>query len=69
MKQIVQSPKTFNQGKGQNTAVAAIVDAVRNGSESPFALESIVAVTRATIRARESAARSGTVSLGPSEAP
>lgn len=38
-------------------------------ARDPQTDDSIVAVTRASIRAGESAARSGAVSLGPSEAP
>ncbi len=40
--------KTLNQDKGQDTAVAEIVSAVKRGAPSPFALEDLLAVSRAT---------------------
>jgi len=46
--------KTLNQDKGQAEAVKCVIEAVRTGAPSPFALESIVAVSRATLRAAES---------------
>ena len=50
--------KTLNQDKGQATAVAEVVEAVRAGGPSPFSLDEIVAVSRATFAMLESA-RSG----------
>jgi predicted dehydrogenase len=46
--------KTMNQDKGQATAVSEVVEAVRSGNPSPFALETIVAVSRATFAVHES---------------
>jgi predicted dehydrogenase/threonine dehydrogenase-like Zn-dependent dehydrogenase len=46
--------KTVNQDKGQADAVAAVVEAVRSGGPSPFRLDEIVAVSRATFAALES---------------
>jgi len=48
--------KTVNQDKGQNEAVKRVIEAVRAGEPSPFGLDDIVAVSRATLRAAESAA-------------
>jgi predicted dehydrogenase len=50
--------RTWNQDKGQRAAVAAVVEAVRRGEPSPFSLEEIAAVSRATFAIGESA-RSG----------
>jgi polar amino acid transport system substrate-binding protein len=50
--------KTLNQDKGQRAAVAEVVEAVRSGAPSPFGLDEIVAVSRATFAIHESA-RSG----------
>lgn len=49
--------RTTNQDKGQATAVAEVVEAVRRGAPSPIALEEIAGVTRATFAALESARR------------
>lgn len=46
--------KTLSQDKGQEAAVAAVLQAIRGGSGSPFALEEICAVSRATFAAQES---------------
>jgi predicted dehydrogenase/threonine dehydrogenase-like Zn-dependent dehydrogenase len=51
--------KTMNQDKGQATAVAEVVAAVKEGKPSPFALDELVAVSRATLAILESA-RTGT---------
>jgi predicted dehydrogenase len=40
--------KTMNQDKGQDTAVAEVIAAVKRGAPSPFALEDLLAVSRAT---------------------
>jgi len=40
--------RTASQDKGQAAAVAAVVDAVRRGAPSPFALDELAAVSRAT---------------------
>ena len=45
---------TLNQDKGQAEAVRLAVEAVRAGAASPFALDELVAVSRATLRAAES---------------
>jgi polar amino acid transport system substrate-binding protein len=47
--------RTFNQDKGQIVAVSEVVAAVRSGRPSPFSLEEIVAVSRATFALSESA--------------
>jgi predicted dehydrogenase/threonine dehydrogenase-like Zn-dependent dehydrogenase len=47
--------KTMNQDKGQATAVAEVVAAVRDRRPSPFALDELVAVSRATLAILESA--------------
>jgi predicted dehydrogenase len=46
--------KTLNQDKGQRAAVQAVLEAVRDGSPSPFSLASLVATSRATLRAADS---------------
>ncbi len=50
--------RTVNQDKGQATAVREVLDAVREGRPSPFGLEEIAGVSRATFALLESA-RSG----------
>lgn len=50
--------RTWNQDKGQAAAVAAIVDALRAGAPSPFDLDELAAVSRATFAILESC-RSG----------
>jgi predicted dehydrogenase/threonine dehydrogenase-like Zn-dependent dehydrogenase len=55
--------KTLNQDKGQATAVREVVEAVRKGAPSPFAIESLVAVSLATLRAAESASRGARIAL------
>ncbi|MGH7288171.1 MAG: bi-domain-containing oxidoreductase, partial [Myxococcota bacterium] len=50
--------RTFNQDKGQATAVREVVAALRAGRASPLGFEEIAAVSRATFAALESA-RSG----------
>jgi predicted dehydrogenase len=49
---------TWNQDKGQAAAVASVVAAVRRGDPSPFSLEEIAGVSRATFAIQESC-RSG----------
>jgi predicted dehydrogenase/threonine dehydrogenase-like Zn-dependent dehydrogenase len=56
--------KTLNQDKGQAQAVAIAVDAVRTGAPSPFPLDQLVAVSRATLRAAESSRTGAAVALG-----
>jgi predicted dehydrogenase len=46
--------RTWNQDKGQRAAVAAVVEAVRRGDPSPFALEAIESVSLATFAILES---------------
>ena len=53
-----RAPRGLRQDKGQQTALAAIVAAVREGRPSPFTLEQIESVSRATFALAESA-RSG----------
>ena len=43
-----RSHKTVNQDKGQETAVAEVLAAVRGGAPSPFRLDDILAVSRTT---------------------
>jgi len=50
--------RTFHQDKGQAAAIAAVLEAVRDGRPSPFRLEEIAAVSKATIAMLESV-RSG----------
>jgi hypothetical protein len=54
---------TLNQEKGQAEAVRLVVEAVRSGAASPFALDELVAVSRATLRASESIRTGALVSL------
>jgi hypothetical protein len=59
--------KTMNQDKGQATAVAEVVAAVRDGRPSPFALDELVAVSRATLAILESARTGRPIAVaGPS---
>jgi predicted dehydrogenase/threonine dehydrogenase-like Zn-dependent dehydrogenase len=44
---------TLNQDKGQAEAVKLVVEAVRAGAPSPFALDELLAVSRATLRAAD----------------
>jgi predicted dehydrogenase/threonine dehydrogenase-like Zn-dependent dehydrogenase len=46
--------KTLNQDKGQTTAVAEVIAAVREGKASPFTLDELEAVSRATFAMLES---------------
>ncbi|MGH7337780.1 MAG: hypothetical protein ACREI7_09385, partial [Myxococcota bacterium] len=57
--------KTLNQDKGQAEAVKSAIEAVRAGAPSPFALDEIVVVSRATLRAAESTRRGRSIDLGP----
>jgi predicted dehydrogenase len=56
--------RTLNQDKGQATALSEVVSALRRGLPSPFRLEEIVAVSRATFAALESARSGRRVELG-----
>jgi predicted dehydrogenase len=55
--------RTLNQNKGQAEAVKAVIEAVRTGAPSPFSLEELVAVSRATLRAAESSRTGRAVDL------
>jgi predicted dehydrogenase len=46
--------RTANQDKGQQTAVREVIEALRRGEPSPFGLEEIRAVSRATLRSARS---------------
>jgi len=46
--------KTLNQDKGQAVAVAEIIDVVRRGAASPFSLDELLGVSRATFAILES---------------
>jgi predicted dehydrogenase len=59
--------KTFNQDKGQAAAVRRIVEAVAAGAASPFDLDEIAAVSRATFACATSARSGHDVELGGSE--
>ena len=59
-----KSHKTLNQDKGQRSAVAAVIEAVRSGAASPWSVEEIFAVSEATF-AIERSSRSGTVEIVP----
>jgi len=47
--------KTLNQDKGQATAVAEVIEAVRRGAPSPFRLDELQGVSRTTFAIGESA--------------
>ena len=55
--------RTMNQDKGQATAVAETIEAVRSGGPAPLALEEIVAVSRATFAMEEAARAAETVEV------
>ena len=54
---------TLNQDKGQAEAVRLVVEAVRTGAASPFAQGELLAVSRATLRAAQSAATGAAIRL------
>ena len=56
--------RTVNQDKGQATAVREVLAAVREGRPSPFGLEEIGAVSRATFALLESSRSGHEVSVG-----
>jgi predicted dehydrogenase/threonine dehydrogenase-like Zn-dependent dehydrogenase len=56
--------RTASQDKGQQTALREVVEALRAGAASPFSLEEIEAVSRATFAAAESARTRAAVRLG-----
>ena len=56
--------KTLNQDKGQAAALRAVVEAVRCGDPSPFAVDEWVATSRATLRAGRSVRNGRAVPLG-----
>ena len=56
--------KTVNQDKGQRSAVAAVIQAVRTGEASPWSPEEIFAVTEATF-AIERSIRTGAAEIIP----
>jgi hypothetical protein len=55
--------KSFNQDKGQSTALEEVLAAVSNGRPSPFTLYGIVGVSRATFAMLESAASGREIKL------
>jgi len=55
--------KTFNQDKGQATAMAEVMAALQAGEPSPFGVDDIVSVSRTTFAMLESAASGAPVSL------
>jgi predicted dehydrogenase/threonine dehydrogenase-like Zn-dependent dehydrogenase len=56
--------KTLNQEKGQAEALRAVLEAVRAGRPSPFSLDELVAVARATLRCAGAAESGRTIELG-----
>ncbi len=56
--------RTLNQDKGQQTAVREVVAAVREGRASPFALDEVAAVSRATFALVASARGGRELALG-----
>lgn len=58
--------KTLNQDKGQAEAVKQVVEALRAGAPSPFALDGLLATSRATLRAAESISSGSSVRLDSS---
>jgi polar amino acid transport system substrate-binding protein len=58
-----RSVKTWNQDKGQATAVAETLEAVRTGAPSPIPLAEIAAVSRTTFAIREACERGQAVEL------
>ncbi len=60
-----RSVKTWNQDKGQATAVSETLRAVAAGEPSPIALEEIAAVSRATFAILEACERGLPVELAP----
>ena len=58
-----KSLKTLNQDKGQTTAVREVVAAVSARKPAPFTLAELLATSRATLRAADSAASGSSVSL------
>jgi predicted dehydrogenase len=61
-----QSLRTWNQDKGQATAVREVIAAVRAGAPSPFAWAEIAATTRVTFALLESARSGRPVAIGDS---
>ena len=59
-----QSLRTWNQDKGQATAVREVIAAVRAGAPSPFAWAEIAATTRVTFALLESARSGRPVAIG-----
>lgn len=55
--------KTVNQDKGQSDAVKTVIEAVRAGAPSPFAVDELVSVSRATLRASDSIRKACAVRL------
>jgi len=55
--------KALNQDKGQAEAVKTVIEAVRAGAASPFTLEEVLAVSRATLRSAESSRTGRAVDL------
>jgi predicted dehydrogenase/threonine dehydrogenase-like Zn-dependent dehydrogenase len=58
-----QRHKTLNQDKGQTEAVEVVIEAVRTGAPAPFTLDELLATSRATLRAAESAASGRAIGL------
>jgi predicted dehydrogenase/threonine dehydrogenase-like Zn-dependent dehydrogenase len=59
-----QGLRTWNQDKGQTTAVREVIAAVRAGAPSPFAWAEVAATTRATFALLESARSGRPVAIG-----
>jgi predicted dehydrogenase len=56
--------KSVNQDKGQATAVAEVLAAAKSGAPSPFGLDELLAVSRATFAMLESARSGREIILG-----
>ena len=56
--------RTFNQDKGQSTAVKEVVEAVRKGKPSPMTLAEIAAASRVTFAIEESIATGTAIRIG-----
>jgi len=56
--------RTLNQDKGHDTAVREVIEAIRSGKPSPFGLDELLAVSRATFAMHESARTGRCVEVG-----
>jgi polar amino acid transport system substrate-binding protein len=61
----VRRTKRLAQDKGQRAMLAAFLEAVKDGRPSPISLAELLAVTRATFRALDSARARAALAVGP----